>query len=182
MLSKHFQTSVGKSCAAGDARTVGLFARLSSEGITRGTGIPGRQSIAKRLSRRALFYGLMGLLVIAGCGRGTDQIAAVDGQILFMGLPARASITSQAVDEKNQPQGRPSLADTRTDGTFTLNYSEDRPGALVGKHTVTISIFPVERAVGEFDFQQRFRPVKVVQFQREVSSTSLNHWNFVLTY
>ncbi len=135
------------------------------------------------MSRVAWCYGLAGMLCLAvGCGRGAENIAPVEGQILFNGLPARASITTQAVDEKDQPRGRPSTADTRADGTFSLSYSEHRPGALVGRNRVTISVFPVEREAGEFDFQQRFRPLKVVRFQREVVANSENRWNFVLTY
>lgn len=132
---------------------------------------------------RALCCSLLGMLgLVAGCNRGPNNIAPVAGQILFNGLPARASIVSQLVDEKGQPQGRPSTADTRTDGTFSLLYSENQPGALIGTHRVSISIYPVEREVGEFDFQTRFRPVKVVRFTREVVADTANNWNFPLRY
>lgn len=130
-----------------------------------------------------MWWGLMFTLsVLTGCGRAPDNIAPVEGQVLFNGLPARASLTAQLVDDKGQPQGRPSTADTRIDGTFSLGYTEQQAGALIGTHKVQISVFPLEREAGEFDFQQRFRPVKVARFTRKVESGDSNHWNFVLKY
>lgn len=122
------------------------------------------------------------LYLCGGCSRSPHNIAPVDGRILFNGLPARASIVSQIVDEKGEPQGRPSTADTLADGTFSLIYTENQPGALIGTHRVLISIYPVEREVGEFDFQTRFRPVKVVRFTRQVAADTPNRWIFPLTY
>ncbi|MDB5389708.1 MAG: hypothetical protein JWM11_5354 [Planctomycetaceae bacterium] len=119
---------------------------------------------------------------LAGCQQATSNIAPVDGVILFNGLPARASITTQLVNEAGQMSGRPSIGDTQTDGSFSLQYGEQKPGALIGPQLVTISVYPHERAEGEFGFNQRFRPVKVVKFSRTVVAGANNHWKFFLTF
>ena len=119
---------------------------------------------------------------LAGCSRGTADIARVEGRVLFNGLPARAAIVAQAVTEQGQPSGRPSNADTRADGTFSLIYSEHQPGALIGMQRVTVTVYPVERAADEFSFQERFKATKVVKLTRQVMAGETNRWNFVLTY
>lgn len=135
------------------------------------------------MRRRAWSCGVVSLLcLLAGCDRGANHIASVNGQILFNGLPARASIVSQPVNEKGESQGRPSTADTQVDGTFSLVYSENQQGALIGTHRVLISIYPLEREVGELDFQSRSHPVKVVRFTRQVTEDVPNRWTFPLTY
>lgn len=122
------------------------------------------------------------LLGLAGCRREISNIAPVDGVILFNGLPARATITAQSVNETGQMSGRPSTSDTTTDGSFSLLYADQQPGAVIGPQEVTISVFPHERGEGEFDFNQRFRPVKVVKFSRNVAAGANNHWKFFLTF
>ncbi len=120
---------------------------------------------------------------LGGCSRGTTvNTAPVEGLVLFNGLPARAAIVSQGVDELDRPTGRPSNADTRPDGTYSLTYSENQPGALIGKQRVTVSVYPVERAADELSFQERFKAVKVVKLTRQVVAGETNRWNFVLTY
>ena len=120
--------------------------------------------------------------LLAGCNRGPSNVLPVQGSVLFNGLPARAGIVAQAVDEQGKATGRPSTADTRADGTYSLAYAENQPGALIGKHRVTVSVYPLERAVDELSFQQRFQATKVVRFTRQVDSSKNNRWNFVLTY
>lgn len=120
--------------------------------------------------------------LVAGCSGGPENIARVEGQILFNGLPARAAITAQMVDGQGKPAGRPSQADTRADGTYSLIYSDETPGALVGPQRVTVTVYPVERAADELSFQERFKPAKVVKVTRQVVAGETNVWNFVLTY
>lgn len=117
---------------------------------------------------------------LVGCQEVASNVAPVNGVVLLYGMPARASITSQLVDATGRANGRPSTGETRSDGTFSLLYSEAQPGALVGPQQVTITIFPYERAEGEFDFNQRFKPVKVVKFNRIVEANE-NTWRFQLT-
>jgi hypothetical protein len=119
---------------------------------------------------------------LTGCQGETSKIAPVDGVILFNGLPARATITAQPVNDAGQMAGRPSISDTRTDGSFSLQYGDQKSGALLGAQQVTISVFPHERAEGEFGFNQRFQPVKFVKFTRKVVAGKNNHWKFYLTF
>lgn len=128
-------------------------------------------------------WGVVGAVCwLAGCGGGTASVAPVEGTILFNGLPARASVVAQAIDERSQPVGRPSSADTRADGLYSLIYAENQPGALIGTHRVTVTVYPLERAPGELSFQERFRALKVVKLTRQVAAGETNHWNFVLNY
>jgi hypothetical protein len=117
-----------------------------------------------------------------GCQQEVSNLAPVDGIILFNGMPARATITAQVVDEAGRMSGRPSTADTQPNGSFSLQYGDQKAGALIGPQQITISVFPHERAAGEFNFGQRFRPVKVVKLMREVASGTDNHWKFFLTF
>ena len=119
---------------------------------------------------------------LAGCGGVEANVAPVEGVVLFNGLPARASIVAQAVDERGQPTGRPSTADTRADGGYSLAYAEHQPGALIGTQRVTVTVYPLERAPGELGFQERFRAAKVVKVTRQVAAGEMNRWNFVLNY
>lgn len=120
--------------------------------------------------------------LLAGCSGGTANVEPVEGLVLFNGLPARAAIVAQVVDDKGQPTGRPSTADTRPDGTFSLAYSEHQAGALIGPQRVTVTVYPVERAADELSFQERFKATKVVKLTRQVVAGETNRWNFVLTY
>ena len=122
------------------------------------------------------------ICVLSGCHGAPENLALVEGQVLFNGLPARAAITAQAVDGQGKPTGRPSQADTRADGTYSLIYSEDTPGAVVGPQRVTVTVYPVERAADELSFQERFKAAKVVRVTRQVIAGETNIWNFVLTY
>ena len=133
-----------------------------------------------RYTMRLLRWAIAGL--VAGCSGAPANIAPVEGQVLFNGLPARAAITAQVVDEQGKPTGRPSQADTRADGTYSLTYSENVSGALVGAQRVTVTVYPVERAADELSFQERFKPTKVVKVTRQVVPGETNRWNFVLTY
>jgi hypothetical protein len=121
-------------------------------------------------------------IVLTGCQEAASDIAPVDGIILFNGMPARASITAQAVNETGNASGRPSTADTRPDGSFSLQYADQQSGAVIGPQQLTICVFPHERAEGEFNFSQRFHPVKVVKLMRTVLPGSDNHWKFFLTF
>lgn len=122
---------------------------------------------------------LIGILV--GCQNQPTKLVPVHGVVLMHGMPARANITAQAVNEAGQPSGRPSTCDTRPDGSFSLLYGEGQAGALIGQQQVTISVYPHERAEGEFDFNQRFRPVKVARFRRQVEAGKSHSWKFFLT-
>ena len=132
-----------------------------------------------RFTRGFLLFAICAIGI--GCHRATSNVAPVTGVILLNGMPARASITAQIINAAGRPDGRPSTGDTQPDGSFLLQYNEESSGVLAGPQLVTISVFPHERAEGEFDFNQRFQPVKVVKFTRNVELGRTNTWKFFLT-
>jgi len=85
------------------------------------------------------------LLLVLFCstlGCGSDGIALVAGRVTLRGQPlADASLTFQPLStaESREP-GVGSYGRTDSAGRYTLRRIEDdRPGAQVGKHAVTIS-------------------------------------------
>jgi hypothetical protein len=83
----------------------------------------------------ALAAGLM-----AGCGG--PRLAPVKGRVLFNGQPVKeAAITFSPVGQADQLEtGKPANGFTDADGTFQLSTFKKYDGALVGPHTVHVSI------------------------------------------
>jgi hypothetical protein len=81
---------------------------------------------------------LMGLLMAAGCGSGapSDQpeLGEVQGTVTLDGKPLSAVIVTF-----NPAKGRPSIGATDEAGKYSLTYLGNVDGAVVGKHTVTIT-------------------------------------------
>ena len=78
------------------------------------------------------------LIVLAGCGKGGQQIAPVHGRVTLDGQPLPNA------DVQFQPDGsqRPSSGRTDADGRYELMYKRGQPGAIVGPHTVRIWVSP----------------------------------------
>jgi len=76
------------------------------------------------------------LFVIAGCGRGGSipSLGEVSGIVTLDGQPLADAIVTFA-----PAAGRPSQGITGTDGRYTLAYTTERSGAMVGDHVVRIS-------------------------------------------
>jgi hypothetical protein len=74
--------------------------------------------------------------VLAGCGTSGVQVAPVHGQIKLNGQPLATA------DVVFQPEGeqRPSMGRTDAEGRYELAYKRGEAGALVGKHTVKITV------------------------------------------
>jgi hypothetical protein len=83
--------------------------------------------------------GLWTLLVFAGCGHD-DGIVDVEGRVTLDGKPLPL-----ATVEFIPATGRPSAAKTNEDGHYSLWYTHQKPGALVGEHTVRISTWGEEQ-------------------------------------
>ena len=122
------------------------------------------------------------LICLGGCQKTDARVVETTGRVLFNGLPARAAIVSQPLGKDGQPNGRAAVADTLEDGSFSLRYNEHQMGTLAGKQRFNIRVFPVERGESELGFQERFKAVKDVTFEREVVLNKPNHWEFHLTY
>lgn len=78
---------------------------------------------------------MIGAMFLGGCGGApTPPLAPVSGRVSKNGAPvANANVTFAPVSK-----GRPSSATTASDGSFTLLYVANQPGATLGKHRVTI--------------------------------------------
>jgi hypothetical protein len=87
------------------------------------------------LSRRAIVPVLFSFML--GCsGDKGPELGTVSGTVRFAGAPLpKASVNF--IPEN----GRPSFGLTDDSGVYELKYTNDKPGAAVGKHTVRISTY-----------------------------------------
>lgn len=70
---------------------------------------------------------------VTGCFRG-PELGAVTGTVTLDGEPlANAEVVFQP------PGGSPSVATTDSAGRYELEYTKDKPGAVLGTHTVRIT-------------------------------------------
>jgi hypothetical protein len=113
------------------------------------------------------------LAALTGCSKSGPQVAPVHGHVTLDGKPLNMA------DVMFQPDGaqRASIARTDADGHYDLVYKRGQPGALVGTHTVRISVSnenvrkpPIIAA--KFDVQSELR--------REVKSGD-NEFDFDVT-
>lgn len=124
------------------------------------------------------------LLLLAGCTGCSDTtaestLAEVRGQVTFNGRPVIAEITFQPAGDDTH--GRPSRANSTGDGRFTLQYSADTEGAVVGAHNVTITVptigDPANPTPG-LGMQQAVKTARLVR----VVEPGTNQFHFALTF
>jgi hypothetical protein len=79
---------------------------------------------------------LVACAIVSGCGRSGPELAAVTGRVTIDGRPF------EDIDVFFQPDGgkRPSIGRTDADGRYELFYTRGKPGALVGPHTVRLTV------------------------------------------
>jgi hypothetical protein len=85
---------------------------------------------------RAKFALVLLPLLVIGCGQSGAEVAPVSGRVTLDGRPLASA------DVAFQPDGaqRASSGRTNADGRYQLMFKRGQPGALVGEHTVRISI------------------------------------------
>jgi hypothetical protein len=112
--------------------------------------------------------------VLAGCGQTGPDVAAVSGRVTLDGRPLASA------DVSFQPDGaqRASSGRTDADGRYQLMYKRGQPGALVGEHTVRISVSRElvrnpPRIPARYDTQSELR--------REVKADGENVFDFELS-
>lgn len=86
---------------------------------------------------RVLIFSFLALAIIVlaiGCAPAGPEVIDVHGVVTLDGQPLdRANVVFQP------SEGRPSVGTTDKDGHYTLQYTNDRTGALPGKHQVQIT-------------------------------------------
>lgn len=121
------------------------------------------------------------LFACCGCGRTTAEatLADVSGRVTFNGRPVMAEVSFQPAGDETR--GRPSRATSADDGRFTLQYSADAEGAVVGTHDVTITIAAVGDSANPAPGMGMQQAVKTARLVRVVRPGT-NHFHFALTY
>src|SRR5262245_60743840 len=78
----------------------------------------------------------LGLFIaIGGCNRGPGLVTA-SGRLTHKGQPVPSTLVTFWPKEEGK---RASTGVTDDDGNFTLSYSRQEPGVLVGEHTVFLT-------------------------------------------
>ena len=81
--------------------------------------------------------GVVGLLLVSGCGRAPDDIGRVSGKVTLDGQP----LPNATVIFSPTTAGNQSVAITDANGEYSLLHSAKTRGAEPGEHRVTISTF-----------------------------------------
>jgi predicted small lipoprotein YifL len=107
-------------------------------------------------------------IVVAGCGQSGPEVAPVSGRVTVDGQPMEnVDVVFQPEDSRSPSYGR-----TDKDGHYTLGYNRNVQGALVGAHSVGITISP--------EVVRKPPHIKNTQLRREVKSGK-NEFDFDVT-
>lgn len=87
-----------------------------------------------QFTRVCLFCGCLSLLLV-GCSSSGPELAEVSGTITLDGKPVPGATISFFPED---PQGSPSYGGTDYDGKYTMMFTRDKYGAMLGKHRVEI--------------------------------------------
>jgi hypothetical protein len=87
-------------------------------------------------------WALLLLVASSGCGRGLPETAPVTGRVTLGGQP----VPGGAIQFWPK-SGRPARGAIQPDGTYTLTTFDDKDGAVLGQHVVTIEATRVEGPV-----------------------------------
>jgi hypothetical protein len=123
--------------------------------------------------RLGLIFGGLLLGALVGCGKGGAELAPVSGRVTLDGRPLEnARVAFQPDDAK-----RPSYGDTDSEGRYRLAYRRGEEGALVGNHTVLITVSP-EIVRNPPHIPSRYNRESTLR--EEVKSGENNEFNFDL--
>lgn len=131
----------------------------------------------------AVRFSLATLIIAAGCGKSSN-VVPVSGRVTMDGRPlAEARITFQpAGDWQNPYPGPGSYGVTDSDGKYSLQLIDSgRPGAVVGKHRVTITPKEAAQTSSDAEYYQKLSPSQRPQtVEFEVPPGGTNSANFDL--
>jgi hypothetical protein len=86
------------------------------------------------------------LFATAGCGKASS-LAEVSGTVTLNGKPLPGVlVTFYPIAEKGDQPLAMSFGTSDDNGKFTLTCQDNRPGAFVGKHRVTVTWPPKDRS------------------------------------
>ncbi len=80
---------------------------------------------------------------LAGCGDGGPRLVSVSGKVTLDGKPVPGAIVTFTPTAAG---GSNSLGKTDASGNYTLEFSQDKKGALVGEHVVEIATKKISKA------------------------------------
>jgi hypothetical protein len=88
---------------------------------------------------RTVVAGLFGIVVgLSGCDSGGPPLGKVTGKVTLDGKPA-PGIVLTFVPESG---GSPSYGVSDGEGKYVLKFTDDKDGAMIGKHKVTLESQP----------------------------------------
>jgi hypothetical protein len=128
--------------------------------------------------------GLMGLCIVAGCGRrlpGNKSVYPVQGKILLNGAPVKLGFIELEPVDPNEGVDAQGLI--KADGTFTVGtYSKDMSdGAVPGEYKVKVKTYnymkcgPKPQSVEPTDIPKKYaRGVKKITVKAEDNTIKIN--------
>lgn len=93
--------------------------------------------------KRSLLLIVLTAVCLPGCGGSNGpELGEVTGVVTVGGSPAANAIVTFSPTS----EGRPSIGETDGQGKYTLLYTTDSPGALIGTHQVTLELITSDAA------------------------------------
>ena len=88
------------------------------------------------MKTRTRWHLLAAALVVGAAGCGGSGLVNASGRLTYKGQPVPSTLVTFWPAEEGK---RASTGVTDDDGNFTLSYSRQEPGVLVGRHTVFLA-------------------------------------------
>jgi hypothetical protein len=137
-----------------------------------------------RLFSQTMWVGIL-VCSATGCQSDGPQLGQVTGEITLAGLPVEAEVMFEPLEDGDTSSlttittsGRPSSARSDADGHFTLFFTVDQPGALPGRHRVSIRMSGAKHADGT---EANLMPTTAITLLREVKP-GRSRFHFALNY
>ncbi len=103
------------------------------------------------MNRDYVFLIALIALSLVGCGSDGPDLALVTGTVTYKGKPVEGG----SLEFIPEAGGRPSMAITDETGQYAVYYTKDKPGAVIGKHTIR---FQMNIAAGRVPEEEQFSP------------------------
>jgi hypothetical protein len=77
----------------------------------------------------------LSLLLVSGCGSSDEGLGSVSGTVTLDGQPVSGAVI---IFHPKADKGSPSYGGTDENGRYTLSFTKDRAGAMLGDHEVEL--------------------------------------------